>query len=159
MMGLNEYIQVGNRIKEIRKSRGFSQREVATKLNMAFSTYSNYENNNREPNFETLKRIADILGVSVAQLVNDEAVADEETSLFQQMMDYLDEINLSLDQDESDIEFDRFQIVSAEHGTIALMSRSELQNIFESIIKDADSRKEKYIIKRLLAEFDNSEKE
>ncbi len=157
-MGLNEYIQIGNRIKEIRKSQGLSQREVAKKLNMAFSTYSNYENNNREPNFETLKRIADILGVSVAQLVNDEAVADQETSIFQQMMDYLDEINLSLDQDESDIEYDRFQIVSAEHGTIALLSRSELQNLFDAILKDADVRKDRYIINRLSAEFDHSEK-
>lgn len=154
MMGLNEYIQIGNRIKEIRKSQGLSQRDVAKKLEMAFSTYSNYENNNREPNFETLKRIADVLGVSVAQLVNDEAVADEETSLFQQMMDYLAELGLSLDQDESDVEYDRFQIVSLEHGTISVLSRSELLNTFESIIKDADLRKEKYIIKRLSAEFD-----
>ena len=155
-MGLNEYIQIGNRIKEIRKSKGLSQREAAKKLNMAFSTYSNYENNNREPNFETLKRIADVLGVSVAQLVNDDAVADEETSIFQQMMDYLDEIGLSLDQDESDIEHDRFQIVSAEHGTIALLSHFELQSLFESILKDADTRKNRYIINRLSAEFDDS---
>ena len=125
---------------------------------MAFSTYSNYENNNREPNFETLKRIADVLDVSVAQLVNDEAVADEETSLFQMMMDYLDELGISLDQDESDMEYDRFQIVSAKHGTIATLDRFELQNLFESILKDADLRKDRYIINRLSAEFNDSEK-
>lgn len=158
-MGLNEYIQVGNRIKEIRKSKGLSQRDVATKLHMAFSTYSNYENNNREPNFETLKRIADVLDVSVAQLINDETVADEETSLFQMMTDYLDELGLSLDQDESDMEYDRFQIVSAEHGTIVTLGRFELQNLFESILKDADLRKDRYIINRLSVEFDISKKE
>lgn len=61
-MGINEYIQLGSRIKEIRKSQGLSQSDVAKKLDMAFSTYSNYENNNRESSFEILKKIADILG-------------------------------------------------------------------------------------------------
>ena len=154
-MGLNEYIQVGNRIKEIRKSKGLSQREVAKRLNMAFSTYSNYENNNREPNFETLKRIADVLDVSIAQLVNDEAVADEEMSLFHQFSEYLDLLDLSLEQDETDIEYDRYQIVSKEQGTISVLTHWELQHIFESILKDADDRKEKYIKNRLAAEFPN----
>lgn len=156
-MGINEYIQIGSRIKEIRKSQGLSQRDIAKKLDMAFSTYSNYENNNREPSFEILKKIADILGVSVAQLVSDEAVAEEETSLFQQMIEYLNELGLSLDQDESDMEHDRFQVVSVEHGTIALLDRAELLNLFESIQKDADAMKERYIIKRLSLEFGDSE--
>lgn len=154
-MGLNEYIQVGNRIKEIRKSKGLSQREVAKKLKMAFSTYSNYENNNREPNFETLKKIANVLDVSIAQLVNDEAIADEEISLFQKMKNYLDELDFSLEQDETDIEYDRYQIVSEKHGTISVLTHSELQNIFESILKNADEHRDRYIVNRLAAEFPN----
>lgn len=97
------------------------------------------------------------MGVSVAQLVSDEAVAEEETSLFQQMMEYLNELGLSLDQDESDMEHDRFQVASVEHGTIALIDHFELQNFFESILKDADAMKERYIIKRLSLEFGDSE--
>ena len=68
-MGVNEYIQIGSRIKEIRKSLGISQREIANRLNLPFSTYSNYENNNREPSFDTIKKIADALGVSVAEIM------------------------------------------------------------------------------------------
>ena len=49
-MGVNEFIKIGDKIKEIRKLRGLTQRDVAKKLNIPYSTYSNYENNNREPN-------------------------------------------------------------------------------------------------------------
>ena len=38
-MGLNEYIQVGNKIREVRNSQGLSQREVAKRLKIPFSTF------------------------------------------------------------------------------------------------------------------------
>lgn len=68
-MGVNEYLKVGSRIKELRKSKGISQRAFATKLGIPFSTYSNYENDNREPSMDTLQRIADALGVHMSYLL------------------------------------------------------------------------------------------
>ena len=69
-MGINEIIKVGNNIKKIRKEKNISQKDMAKKLNMPSSTYSNYENNNREPNALTLKKIADVLSVDVHDLLN-----------------------------------------------------------------------------------------
>ena len=48
-MGINELIKIGSRIKAYRKESGMSQREMADKLGLSYSTYSNYENNYRDP--------------------------------------------------------------------------------------------------------------
>lgn len=71
-MRLNDIIQIGTRIKRIRMDKQLSQKAVAKTLGIPYSTYSNYENNNREPNLETLKRIADVLGVSISYLIYGE---------------------------------------------------------------------------------------
>lgn len=71
-MSLNEIIKIGTRIKRIRMNKKISQRAVAEALGIPYSTYSNYENNNREPNHDTLKRIADVLDVSVSYLIYGE---------------------------------------------------------------------------------------
>ena len=71
-MGLNEIIKIGTRIKRIRIDKKMSQKSVAEQLGIPYSTYSNYENNNREPNYDTLKRIADILNVTIPYLLYGE---------------------------------------------------------------------------------------
>ena len=72
-MGVNEFIQIGTRIKRIRIDQGITQRDMAAKLGIPYSTYSNYENNNREPNFELIQRIAQALDVSVQYLLFGES--------------------------------------------------------------------------------------
>lgn len=67
-MGINDYIKVGSLIKELRLSRGYSAKAFAKKLQIPYSTYSNYENNNREPSLDTLHKICDNLGVTVEEL-------------------------------------------------------------------------------------------
>ncbi|MGF7145939.1 transcriptional regulator with XRE-family HTH domain [Anaerotaenia torta] len=68
-MGINEYIQIGNKIKRARVEKGYTQKDVADKLNIPKSTYANYENNHREPNMDTLEAIAGVLGVTIDYLI------------------------------------------------------------------------------------------
>lgn len=68
-MGINDYIKIGSKIKELRMSKGLTQREMAKQLNLSFSTYSNYENNYREPKLEIIEEIAGILGVTIQYLI------------------------------------------------------------------------------------------
>lgn len=78
-MGINDIIKVGNNIKKARKEKNISQKDMAKKLNIPSSTYSNYENNNREPNALTLKKIADALSVDVNYLLSVQS-SDDNTS-------------------------------------------------------------------------------
>lgn len=47
--------------KRLRLAGGLTQTEMAEKLGVSKSTISMYENGNREPDFETLEKIADFL--------------------------------------------------------------------------------------------------
>ncbi|WDV47384.1 helix-turn-helix transcriptional regulator [Clostridiaceae bacterium M8S5] len=58
-----------NRLKDLRKEKGIEAQHIAKLLNVSKSTYSYYENNKSEPNYETLKKIADIFNVSIDYLL------------------------------------------------------------------------------------------
>lgn len=55
-----------------REQKGLSQKDVAERIGVAKSTYSLYESGNREPNVQTIKKIADVLDVSADELLGIE---------------------------------------------------------------------------------------
>ena len=56
-------------LKKARIKSGLSQKEVSENIGVAKSTYSLYESGNREPNVNTIKKIADVLNVSADTLL------------------------------------------------------------------------------------------
>lgn len=58
----NEYLT------KLRKSRVYTQAQMAEKLGISRSTYTNYENGNRTPDFEVLERISEVLVCSLDEL-------------------------------------------------------------------------------------------
>ena len=70
-MGINDFIQIGSTIKELRKAKGISQKEMSKLLDIPYSTYSNYENNNREPSADVIKKVSDILDMYVEKFQKD----------------------------------------------------------------------------------------
>ncbi|MFD0717236.1 helix-turn-helix domain-containing protein [Paenibacillus sp. GCM10027626] len=60
---------IGQHLRQLRKSHGMTQEQLAGFLNMAKSTISQYENNINEPDLHTLIRIADLFAVSLDELV------------------------------------------------------------------------------------------
>lgn len=56
-------------LKLARERKGFSQKEVAESIGVAKSTYSLYESGNREPNVQTIKKIADVLNTTADSLL------------------------------------------------------------------------------------------
>lgn len=65
------------RLKELRKHAGKTQLEVANALGISRQAYSNYESEAREPDYETLLRIADYFEVSTDYILER---AKEKTS-------------------------------------------------------------------------------
>lgn len=63
-------------LKEARLKSGLSQKELSENIGVAKSTYSLYESGKREPNVDTIKKIASILNVSADTLLglDDEPV-------------------------------------------------------------------------------------
>lgn len=61
--------QVGNRIKEIRISKGFSQEELATKSNVSIRTIQRIEKHENTPHGKTLQLICEALGVQAEDVL------------------------------------------------------------------------------------------
>lgn len=62
-------MKVGERIREFRKAKGFTQDELASKLGISQQMIAQYENSRRTPKVESLKKIATALDVSVLSLL------------------------------------------------------------------------------------------
>lgn len=60
---------IGETITRLRKQMRWSQQEVASRLNIAKSTYAGYESGYREPSLDMLRQMAALFGVSLDQLV------------------------------------------------------------------------------------------
>ena len=59
----------GENLKTLRKQKGFSQEELATRLHVVRQTVSKWEKNLSVPDADTLIRLAEILEVSVSELL------------------------------------------------------------------------------------------
>lgn len=59
-----------NRIKVVLVEKGISQTELAQKLGKSFSTINGYCCNRQQPSLEMLDRIAEILNVTIHELID-----------------------------------------------------------------------------------------
>jgi transcriptional regulator with XRE-family HTH domain len=61
-------------LKRIRKTKGFSQQELANKTNLKKSLISYYENNPVNPPFEKVEIIANALNITIGDLLNQKNI-------------------------------------------------------------------------------------
>lgn len=59
---------ISQRLQEIRKNKGKIQQEIADNINVARSTYACYESGTREPDFQTIVKLADYYDISLDEL-------------------------------------------------------------------------------------------
>mgnify|MGYP002508484328 CR=1 FL=1 len=59
---LNQY-NFANQLKELRQEKSISQNQIANQLNIAVSTYANWEQGRTEPNIMYIKQIASCFNV------------------------------------------------------------------------------------------------
>ena len=69
-MGLKQYKEskmeiFGRRLREVRKSKKLTQKEIADLVHVNRVTYTNWEKGKREPSFENLIKLADLFEVSL----------------------------------------------------------------------------------------------
>jgi len=70
----------GENLKKLRKQKGFSQEELAAKLHVVRQTISKWEKNLSVPDADTLIRLAEILEVSVSELLGSKIESENNTS-------------------------------------------------------------------------------
>lgn len=65
-------IMLGNNIKNLRKQKGFTQEELAIRLNVVRQTVSKWEKGYSVPDADILEKISDVFEVTVGDLLGKE---------------------------------------------------------------------------------------
>lgn len=65
-------IDIGAMIRQLRDERGFTQEILGNMINTTKQTISNYENNRRTPDYETLEALADVFNVPMSFFLTKE---------------------------------------------------------------------------------------
>ena len=73
-------MEFNNKLYELRKLKGFSQEELANRLNVSRQTVSKWEIGESAPDMEKLVAISELFDISLDELVLDKATKKEETS-------------------------------------------------------------------------------
>lgn len=96
---------IGERIKELRESKGLNSKELANALDINTSTYSKLENNKKSIGVEELKKITEYFSVSadyilgtneskediIIYMKKDKSMSDEDIDEVQMILSMMDE--------------------------------------------------------------------
>lgn len=86
--GLYMSMTFHERIRQLRLDGGYMQKDVAEKLKIPKTTYNNYETGFREPDFDTVLKIADFFNVSIDYLLgksNEKNFISKNTNLKEEL--------------------------------------------------------------------------
>ncbi|MCR5345065.1 MAG: helix-turn-helix transcriptional regulator [Lachnospiraceae bacterium] len=73
-------MEFNNKLYELRKQKGLSQEELASRLNVSRQTISKWEVGESTPDMEKLAAISELFDISLDELVLDKATKKEETT-------------------------------------------------------------------------------
>lgn len=68
MLTRGDFVYSTDKLKEIRKDKGFTQKQIAEKLNITISFYSQLENKKKKLYYDTAIKIADIFNMRPDEL-------------------------------------------------------------------------------------------
>lgn len=70
-------MSLGKRLAELRRGAGMTQTELGKRLSITAQAISKWENDTAEPDISTIKRIAEIYGITVAEIIDPDNVGTE----------------------------------------------------------------------------------
>lgn len=118
-MSVKKLLNIGDKLKKARIDKGFkTQREFADFLGLSRSTYSNYENNNRIPDAETMKKISETLDATVEELLGIDVSYEKRPNL----KEIREDASMSISQLANVLEIAPGELESYEAGNPAPLS-------------------------------------
>jgi transcriptional regulator with XRE-family HTH domain len=90
-----EGMNIGSRLAFLRDQRGWTQEQLASSIGISRAALSHYEKNRREPDSETLTKVADLFKVTIDYLVgrtqNPHMALDADVGQFVDQLELSDE--------------------------------------------------------------------
>lgn len=126
-------MKIGDKIKDLRIKSHISQKKLAENLKMPVSTLANYENNHREPNFDTLNKIANALKCSLSDLLEIDNKNSSNQYYSYYLEDYLKDTGYRIEYDEDNAAV--FLVSDKEGYEITVDDIKDLKNSTKSFIE------------------------
>lgn len=90
-------VNMGSKLKNLRKEKQLTQKQIADRIGLAISAVSSYESGTRYPSYDVLIRLAHIfhvstdylLGVTDKREIDVTGLNDQEVELISQIIDIL----------------------------------------------------------------------
>lgn len=87
---------ISENLKSFRKAKGFTQEELAARLNVARQTISKWEKGLSVPDADTLIRVAEILEVSTSKLLGSQVKENVDETTIEDIAEQLSRVNEQL---------------------------------------------------------------
>ncbi|MEK4303694.1 helix-turn-helix domain-containing protein [Oceanobacillus sp. FSL K6-0251] len=78
---------LGKRIAKLRRNKNLTQEELAKELDITRSSLSQYEVNKRQPDYDTLKKIAKYFNVSIDYLLTGNEFTNSPDEMWKEFLD------------------------------------------------------------------------
>lgn len=161
-------------LRKYRERAGYSSKELANIIKIKYTTYLNYENAGSEPRYEILMKIADILNVSIDDLLGRTLTIDKVLFTLDSLgfnPIYVDRIkgynvNIALKPiqlDENSIYFDQSIFTEAEllavYSYAVSLTEKNIENTREQLLSSSIEKAFNFLDKRKdnhLIDFDDT---
>lgn len=126
-------MNIGDNIKKYRKLAHITQVQLAEKIKKSVSTVQKYESNTVKPDFSVLDDIANVLGCTLIDLVNN---TDKSINLESDKTDYLEQYIKSLGYEIDGDESEGYLWINAPDGTYEITQKNidELETTTKSFV-------------------------
>jgi transcriptional regulator with XRE-family HTH domain len=138
-------MSIGENIQFYRKKHGYSQKELAEKLNYSTGTIQQYELDKREPKFKIMCEIASALDVKPYMLY--EYDHDPTEFNFIKACDWLRNADFKINPPDEDDGLHQYEISSFDGGTICKMDEIDIIDLVSECRQQAEADTDEQTIK------------
>ncbi len=85
--------ELGKHLAELRKKNHYKQKDLANRLNVSQQVISNIERGFSTPDIELLKKLADLYGISLDQLVNRDFSTEDVSDVEKRIISYIKQMD------------------------------------------------------------------
>jgi transcriptional regulator with XRE-family HTH domain len=121
-------MNVGDNIKRIRLAKSLSQKEITIASKLDTAQYSRIETNKTDPSVSTLEKIAQAMGVTLADLFSTNTILSDENSLDKSILEKVSLVESLSDEEKNTI----YIMLDAFVGKRKL--KSALQNVLQETV-------------------------
>lgn len=131
---------LGERLKEARKLKGYTQMEAASKLGITNGALSGYERNYRDPDTEMLKKLANLYEVSTEWLLGNSSLKSKSNKK--------DELDIAKRMEQLRYDLQNAEGLAFEGEPMSEEARESLLEAMEFGVRLAKRNNKKFIPKK-----------